>query len=141
MGTPIGGRRGLVDHARGNARATKGGDMAVLGWIVLGLVIAVLASGFGRGEEGLGALAARCASGVVGAVLGGLVAVVTGVGAIDDFFHTGTWLIALGGAILALVSYELARSSRARRGVAAPGSAGWAGPGATREGETLDRNW
>jgi uncharacterized membrane protein YeaQ/YmgE (transglycosylase-associated protein family) len=115
--------------------------MAVLSWIALGLATAVLASGFRRGEERRSVLAGRYAVGMVGALLAGLIATAAGVGPIADFFHTGTWLIALGGAILALVSYELARSSRARRGVAAPGSAGWAGPGATREGETLDRNW
>ncbi len=126
----------------GNARATKGGDMAVLGWIALGLVIAVLASGFGRGEEGLGVLAARCASGVVGAVLGGLVAVVAGVGAIDDFFHTGTWLIALGGTVLALVIHELARTRGDRRDPGGgPGARSWAARRAGGESERLDQNW
>jgi uncharacterized membrane protein YeaQ/YmgE (transglycosylase-associated protein family) len=116
--------------------------MAVLGWIVLGLVTAVLASGLRRGEEGLGVLAARCASGMAGAVLGGLVAVVTGVGAIDDFFHTGTWLIALGGTVLALVIHELARTRRHRRDPGGgPGARSWAVRRAGGESERLDRNW
>jgi uncharacterized membrane protein YeaQ/YmgE (transglycosylase-associated protein family) len=115
--------------------------MAVLGWIALGLVTAVLASGFGRGEDGPGVLAARCASGVVGAVLGGLVAVVTGVGAIGDFFHTGTWLIALGGTVLALVIHELARTRRDRRDTNGPPSRSWAARRAGGESERLDRNW
>ena len=115
--------------------------MAVLGWIALGLVTAVLANGFRRGEEGRGVLAGRCASGVVGAVLGGLVAVVAGVGPIGDFFHTAVWLIALGGAMLALVAYELARTARERRESTGRRSRSWAVRRAGGESERLDRNW
>lgn len=124
--------------------------MTVLGWIALGLATAILASGFRRGEEQRTVLAARYVAGMAGALLGGLVATAAGVGPIADFFHTGTWLIAAGGAIIALVALELARGSRERRGVAPRGSADWAGadaarggygPDAASEGQTLDRNW
>jgi uncharacterized membrane protein YeaQ/YmgE (transglycosylase-associated protein family) len=127
--------------AEGNGRATKGSGMAVLGWIALGLVIPILASGFGRGEEAPGVLPTLCASGVVGAVLGGLVAVVTGIGPIGDFFHTGTWLLALGGTVLALVIHELARTGRDRRDPTAPASESSAIRSPGTESERLDRNW
>jgi hypothetical protein len=64
---------------------------------------------------------------VVGALLAGLVAVAAGVGSVGDFFHTGTWLIALGGAVLALVGSELASNARGRREIRGPRSPPWAG--------------
>jgi uncharacterized membrane protein YeaQ/YmgE (transglycosylase-associated protein family) len=115
--------------------------MAVLGGLVLGLVTAVLASGLRRGEEGRGVLARRYAIGMVGGLFGGLVAVLSGVGPIEDFLHTGTGVIAVGGAVLAVVVYELVRASRARRGVSGVRGGGWAGRRAGGESEKLDRNW
>jgi uncharacterized membrane protein YeaQ/YmgE (transglycosylase-associated protein family) len=107
----------------------------------LGLVTAVLASGLRRGDEGRRLLVGRYATGMVGAVVGGFVAVAAGAGAMADFFHTGTWLIALGGAVLALVVFELTRSGRAGRDSTAPRSGRWAGGRAGGESERLDRNW
>jgi uncharacterized membrane protein YeaQ/YmgE (transglycosylase-associated protein family) len=115
--------------------------MAVLGWIALGLVTAVLASGLRRGEEGRRLLAGRYATGMFGALVGGLVAVAAGVGELGDFFHSGTWLIALGGAVLALVVFELTRSGRAGRDSTAPRSGSWPRRRAGGESERLDRNW
>jgi uncharacterized membrane protein YeaQ/YmgE (transglycosylase-associated protein family) len=115
--------------------------MAVLGWIALGLVTAVLVSGLRRGERGRGVVAVRSATGMVGAVVGGFVAVAAGVGPMEDFFHTGTWLIALGGAVLALFLYELAKNMRGSREIRGPRSGRWAGGTAGGESERLDRNW
>lgn len=115
--------------------------MAVLGWIGLGLVTAVLASGLRRSEEGRRLLVGRYATGMVGALLGGLVAVAAGVGPFADFFHIGIWLIALGGAVLALVVFELTRSGRAGRDSTAPRSGSWPRRRAGGESERLDRNW
>jgi uncharacterized membrane protein YfcA len=82
----------------------------------------------GRSGERRRGLASRCASGITGALIGGLVATATG----------STWLIALGGAILALFAFELA-SGRGGRGDAADRAIRlWAARG---EIETLDRNW
>jgi uncharacterized membrane protein YeaQ/YmgE (transglycosylase-associated protein family) len=114
--------------------------MAVLGWIAIGLVAAVLTSGFRRGEEGRGVIAGRYATGIVGSLLGGFLAVAAGVGPLRDFFHIGTWLIALGGAELALFVFELARSGRARREIPGPRNGSRAGRRAGGESETLDRD-
>src|ERR671918_607039 len=127
--------------AEGDARRRKAAKMAVLGWIALGLVTAVLASGLRRGEEGRRLLAGRYAIGMAGALLGGLVAVAAGVGPFSDFFHTGIWLIALGGAVLALVVFELVRGGRASSDSIAPRSGSWRGRKAGGESERLDRNW
>jgi hypothetical protein len=77
---------------------------------------------------------------VVGALLAGLVAVAAGVGSVGDFFHTGTWLVAFGGAMLALVGSELASNARGRREIAGPRSRPWAAD-AGGESERLHRNW
>ena len=114
--------------------------MAVLGWIALGLAAAVMRSSFRRGGERRDGLAASCTIGTAGALLAGLVAVAAGVGSIGDFFHTGTWLIALGGAVLALVGSELASTARGRRESTGPRSRPWAGR-AGGQSEPLDRNW
>jgi uncharacterized membrane protein YeaQ/YmgE (transglycosylase-associated protein family) len=114
--------------------------MAVLGWIALGLATAVMRSSFRRCGEPRHGLAARCTIAVVGALLAGLVAAAAGVGSIGDFFHTGTWLIAIAGAMLAIAGSELASNARGRREITGPpsrpcaGHAGW-------ESESLDRNW
>ena len=115
--------------------------MAVLGWTALGLVTAILATGFRSVGEGRRTLAIRCASAIAGALLAGLVAVAAGVGPIGDFFHTGTWLIALGGAVLALFIHELARASRGRQKAADPGAQSLAPRRARGTGDMLDRNW
>ena len=111
--------------------------MAVLDRIVLGLATAVMRSSFRRGGERRDGLAASYTIAVVGALLAGLVAVAAGVGSIEDFFHTGTWLIAIGGAVLALVCFELASNARRRREITGGPWAGHAGG----ESEPLDRNW
>jgi hypothetical protein len=114
--------------------------MAVLGWITLGLATALLRSSFRRGGERRDGLAASCTIAVVGVLLAGLVAVAAGVGSIGDFFHTGTWLIAFDGAVLALVGSELASKARGRREITGPRSRPWAGD-AGGESERLHRNW
>ena len=78
-------------------------------------------------------------SGVVGALLAGLAATAAGVGAIEDFFDTGTWFIGLGGAVLALFAYELTTSTRDGGETSRRALRLWAGRG--RESEKLDRNW
>ena len=114
--------------------------MAVLGWIALGLAAGVLASGVGSGEHRRAELAGRCASGIVGAVVAGLVATAFGVGSIEEFFHTGAWLIALGGAVAALFAHELATSKGGGGEDTQPAAASWTGR-AGDETETFDRNW
>jgi uncharacterized membrane protein YeaQ/YmgE (transglycosylase-associated protein family) len=118
----------------------KAATMAVLGWITLGLATALLRSSFRRGGERRDGLAASCTIAVVGALLAGLMAVAAGVGSTGDFFHTGTWLIAFGGAVLALVGSELASKARGRREITGPRSRPWA-EDAGGESERLHRNW
>jgi uncharacterized membrane protein YeaQ/YmgE (transglycosylase-associated protein family) len=89
--------------------------MGLFGWLILGLVAGAIAKALHKGEEPGGVLG-TLAVGVVGALLGGLVASAVGVGSISSFFSLGTWLIAIGGAFLLLVLFDaFASRSSARR--------------------------
>jgi uncharacterized membrane protein YeaQ/YmgE (transglycosylase-associated protein family) len=79
--------------------------MGVLGWIILGLVAGAIAKALHKGEEP-GGLLGTLAVGVLGAIVGGLIASAVGIGGIGSFFSLGTWLIAIGGALLLLVLYS-----------------------------------
>jgi uncharacterized membrane protein YeaQ/YmgE (transglycosylase-associated protein family) len=90
--------------------------MGVLGWIIVGLVAGAIASAVHRGDEPGGMLGTFLV-GLVGAVAGGLIASVLGIGSISSFFSLGTWLIAFGGALLLLVIYDaLSRRGRTHGG-------------------------
>ena len=79
--------------------------MGVIGWILLGLIAGAIAKVLHKGDEPGGILGTMIV-GLLGAVLGGLVASAVGIGAITSFFSIGTWLIAIGGALLLLVIYN-----------------------------------
>ena len=79
--------------------------MGVLGWIIVGLVAGAIAKALHGGDEP-GGLLGTLVVGLVGAVVGGLIASVVGIGSISSFFSLGTWLIAIGGALLLLVIYD-----------------------------------
>ena len=69
--------------------------MGMLGWIVLGLLAGAIAKALHKGDEPGGVLG-TLAVGIVGALLGGLIASAVGIGSISSFFSVGTWLIAIG---------------------------------------------
>ena len=79
--------------------------MGVLGWIIVGIVAGAIAKALHRGDEP-GGLLGTFVVGLVGAVAGGLIASVVGIGSISSFFSLGTWLIAVGGALLMLAIYD-----------------------------------
>jgi uncharacterized membrane protein YeaQ/YmgE (transglycosylase-associated protein family) len=79
--------------------------MGIIGWIVLGLIAGAVAKAIHRGEEP-GGLLGTLAVGVLGALIGGAIASALGIGAISSFFSVGTWIVAIGGALLLLVIYS-----------------------------------
>ncbi len=79
--------------------------MGIIGWIILGLVAGAIAKALHRGSEP-GGIIGTMVVGILGALLGGLIASSLGIGTIDRFFSIGTWLIAIGGALLLLVIYN-----------------------------------
>jgi uncharacterized membrane protein YeaQ/YmgE (transglycosylase-associated protein family) len=86
--------------------------MGVLGWIILGLVAGAIAKALHK-DRAPGGVLGTLVVGVAGALTGGLIAAAVGIGGIGSFFSVGTWLIAIGGALLLLVIYNtLAGGSR-----------------------------
>ena len=84
--------------------------MGVLAFLILGLAAGAIAKLIHRGDEPGGVLG-TLAVGVVGAILGGLIASAVGLGGLSSLFSVGTWLIAIAGAFLLLVVYNLVASS------------------------------
>jgi len=80
--------------------------MGIIGWIVLGLVAGAIAKAVHRGDQPGGILGTLLV-GVLGALAGGLVASAAGVGSIGGFFNAGTWAIAILGAFVLLVIYDV----------------------------------
>lgn len=78
--------------------------MGVIGWLVLGLIAGAIAKTINSGPEPGGMLGTLFV-GVLGAVLGGLIASAVGLGGIGSFFSLGTWIVAIGGALLLLAIY------------------------------------
>lgn len=90
--------------------------MGIIGWIVLGFLAGVIAKAIFPGANGLGVILTTLL-GIGGALLGGLIAAVLGLGdPIDEFFDLSTWIAAVVGAlaILWIVSAISGRDSRGR---------------------------
>jgi uncharacterized membrane protein YeaQ/YmgE (transglycosylase-associated protein family) len=86
--------------------------VGIIGWIVLGFLAGAIAKAMVRGEEG-GGFIVTTLLGIAGALLGGFVAAILGLGdPIDEFFDLSTWFAAIIGAILILFAW---RSLQARR--------------------------
>ena len=80
--------------------------MGIIGWILLGLVAGVIAKAILPGDDP-GGIIVTIILGIVGALLGGLIARALGIGdPIDEFFDISTWLAAIIGAIVVLLAYR-----------------------------------
>lgn len=91
--------------------------MGIIGWILLGLFAGAIAKLLLPGDDP-GGIIVTTLIGIAGALVGGFIASALDVGEIDEFFDLGTWLIAIGGALLLLILYRLfAGGAAARRGV------------------------
>jgi uncharacterized membrane protein YeaQ/YmgE (transglycosylase-associated protein family) len=87
--------------------------MGVIGWIVLGLLAGLIAKAIMPGEERAG-LIVTTLLGVAGALLGGFLAAILGVGdPIDEFFDISTWIAAVVGALIILFAWNAIRNRRA----------------------------
>ncbi|MBA2505083.1 MAG: GlsB/YeaQ/YmgE family stress response membrane protein [Thermoleophilaceae bacterium] len=80
--------------------------MGIIAFIILGLIAGAIAKALWKGDEP-GGVFGTLLVGVVGALLGGLVASAAGLGGLGSFFSIGTWLIAIGGALVLLFMYDL----------------------------------
>jgi uncharacterized membrane protein YeaQ/YmgE (transglycosylase-associated protein family) len=80
--------------------------MGLLGWLLLGLAAGAIAKAIHRGAEP-GGLLGTLTVGVLGAIVGGLIASAAGIGEIGSFFSLGTWLVAVAGALVLLTVYSV----------------------------------
>ena len=81
--------------------------MGIIAWIILGLLAGAIAKALLPGDDP-GGFIITTIIGVVGAILGGLVArALFGADAIDEFFDISTWITAIVGAILLLLIYRM----------------------------------
>jgi uncharacterized membrane protein YeaQ/YmgE (transglycosylase-associated protein family) len=92
--------------------------MGFAAWVVLGVVASWIACSIPPDCEPTHA--GRLLVGVLGAVLGGVVASLLGVGSAATFFSLGAWLVACAGATasLAIHSIHVGRTRPQRRGAA-----------------------
>jgi uncharacterized membrane protein YeaQ/YmgE (transglycosylase-associated protein family) len=86
--------------------------MGIIGWILLGLLAGIIAKAVLPGDDP-GGIIVTTIVGIVGALLGGLIARALDIGdPIDEFFDISTWLAAIIGAIGLLLVYRLVVSRR-----------------------------
>lgn len=77
--------------------------MGIFSWIFLGLFVGAIARTLVPGRTEPGGCIGTTAIGILGALIGGLIASALDLGEIDEFFDLETWLIAIGGSVLLLV--------------------------------------
>lgn len=88
--------------------------MGIIGWIILGLLAGAIAKAILPGDDP-GGIIITALIGIVGAVVGGLIAKALGFGdPIDEFFDWSTWFAAIIGAIILLLIYRAVVGRRAR---------------------------
>ncbi|HXG74947.1 MAG TPA: GlsB/YeaQ/YmgE family stress response membrane protein [Gaiellaceae bacterium] len=86
--------------------------MGIIGWIVLGLLAGLIARAIKPGDEP-GGFIVTTLIGIAGALLGGFIAAVLGLGdPIDEFFDISTWIAAVVGALIILFAWEAIRGRR-----------------------------
>ncbi len=100
--------------------------MGIIGFLILGIVAGAIAKALHKGDEPGGFLGTMVV-GVLGALLGGFVASMVGLGGLSSFFSLGTWLIAIGGAFVLLMFYDAitSRSGRSDVRVSGPEATGF----------------
>ena len=80
--------------------------MGIIGWILLGFLVGVIAKAIMPGAE-RGGFILTTLLGIGGALLGGFLAAVLGLGdPIDEFFDLSTWAAAVIGALVILFAWN-----------------------------------
>ncbi|EAP9506277.1 GlsB/YeaQ/YmgE family stress response membrane protein [Salmonella enterica] len=82
--------------------------MGIIAWIIFGLIAGVIAKLLMPGRDG-GGFILTCILGIVGAVVGGWLATMFGIGGSISGFNLNSFLVAVVGAIVVLVIFRLLR--------------------------------
>lgn len=85
--------------------------MGIISWIVLGLIVGLLAKFFMPGKDP-GGIILTILIGIAGAIIGGYLGRLLGIGDVKGFDFTSL-LLALGGSILLLIVYRILRKKQA----------------------------
>jgi uncharacterized membrane protein YeaQ/YmgE (transglycosylase-associated protein family) len=86
--------------------------VGIIGWILLGFLAGLIARALMPGEERGGCILTTLL-GIGGALLGGFLASILGLGdPIDEFFDLSTWLAAIIGAAVILAIWRAASGRR-----------------------------
>ena len=86
--------------------------MGIFGWILLGLFVGTISRALVPGRTEPGGCIGTTAIGILGALIGGLIASALDLGEIKHFFDLETWLIAIGGSVLMLLFLRAVSGSR-----------------------------
>jgi uncharacterized membrane protein YeaQ/YmgE (transglycosylase-associated protein family) len=87
--------------------------VGIIGWILLGLLAGIIAKAIMPGGERAG-IVLTTLLGIGGALLGGFLASVLGLGdPIDEFFDLSTWVAAVAGALVLLFAWNALNGRRA----------------------------
>jgi uncharacterized membrane protein YeaQ/YmgE (transglycosylase-associated protein family) len=80
--------------------------MGIIGWVLLGFLAGLIAKAIMPGAE-RGGFILTTLLGIGGALLGGFLATVLGLGdPIDEFFDLSTWAAAVAGALVILFAWN-----------------------------------
>ncbi|HFK4476320.1 TPA: GlsB/YeaQ/YmgE family stress response membrane protein [Citrobacter sedlakii] len=82
--------------------------MGIIAWIVFGLIAGVIAKLLMPGRDG-GGFILTCILGIVGAVVGGWLATMFGIGGSISGFNLHSFLVAVVGAVVVLGVFRLVR--------------------------------
>ncbi|EDX8355949.1 GlsB/YeaQ/YmgE family stress response membrane protein [Salmonella enterica] len=82
--------------------------MGIIAWIIFGLIAGVIAKLLMPGRDG-GGFILTCILGIVGAVVGGWLATMFGIGGSISGFNLHSFLVAVVGASVVLVIFRLLR--------------------------------
>ncbi|HEY7151024.1 MAG TPA: GlsB/YeaQ/YmgE family stress response membrane protein [Solirubrobacterales bacterium] len=80
--------------------------MGIIAWVLLGLLAGTIARALVPGHTEPSGCIGTTAIGVVGALVGGLIASALDLGKIRHFFDLETWLIAVAGSVLLLLLFR-----------------------------------
>jgi uncharacterized membrane protein YeaQ/YmgE (transglycosylase-associated protein family) len=86
--------------------------MGILAWILLGLLAGTIARALVPGPTEPSGCIGTTAIGIVGALVGGLIASALDLGKIKHFFDLETWLIAIAGSVLLLLLFRAVSGPR-----------------------------
>jgi len=80
--------------------------MGIIGWLVVGLIVGIIAKAIMPGRDG-GGIILTIVLGIVGGFVGGLIGKYVFHVSLGGFFDLRTWLLSLAGAVVVLLIWRL----------------------------------